>query len=289
MKRTAFAAAATVGTLAAWPAHADDGGACLDAASKGQHLRDSHQLVEARAELRACAATDCPPIVQADCAAWLDAVEKALPTVVVTAKAASGADLVDVKVSVDGQTLVERIDGQAHTMNAGPHLFHFEQAGGSTFERQVMVREGVKNQEVVGTLAPPVAAAAPPPRGWSDPQPARPRAQLGWILAGAGLAGAGLAGLAVGAAFGALAIGDKQSARCGPDGECTAGPLDEAKRDAAASNVGLVAGGVLLAAGVVVVWVAPKERSDRPPVAWSLRIAPSASAAGGRFVVGGTF
>src|ERR1700733_10293046 len=91
--------------LVAAPAFADEKAACLDAASKGQRFRDTHKLVEAREQLRVCAAAQCPAVVQSDCANWLADVEKALPSVVLSAKSGTGVDLVDVTVSVDGQAL----------------------------------------------------------------------------------------------------------------------------------------------------------------------------------------
>src|SRR5271167_2677163 len=87
-------------TLPAATARADDKAACLDAASKGQSLRDHGKLVEARELFRRCAAQGCPQMVVQDCGGWLGDVEKSLPTVVVTAKDGSGNDLVDVKVSL---------------------------------------------------------------------------------------------------------------------------------------------------------------------------------------------
>src|SRR5271154_3508776 len=94
-------------------AFADDKVACLDASAKGQRYKDTHKLVEARAQLRICAAAQCPAVVQTDCATWLAEVDKAMPGVVVAAKNGSGGDLFDVKVSVDGQPLLSKLDGQA--------------------------------------------------------------------------------------------------------------------------------------------------------------------------------
>jgi hypothetical protein len=61
---------------------ADGKAECLAAASRGQTLRDAHSLVEARVQFQACARRECPAIVQTDCGAWLDAVERTLPSVV---------------------------------------------------------------------------------------------------------------------------------------------------------------------------------------------------------------
>ena len=203
-------------SLVATTAFADDKAACLDAATKGQRFKDTHKLVEARDQLRICAAAACPAVVQTDCANWLAEVEKALPTVVVTAKSGAGADLVDVKVTVDGQPLVSKLDGQAIPMNAGPHTFHFEGADG-TLDQQVVVTEGEKSQKVAIVLgAPPPAPDTGGSSTWKT---------VGWVLGGVGVAGLG-----VGTVAGLIAMGDKNNAGCNSSNVCnqgTTGAIEE--------------------------------------------------------------
>src|ERR1700722_6588464 len=91
-----------VGSLVPSMALADSKSVCVEASSRGQILRDEHKLVEAPDALRGRAAVGCPAIVQNDCAGWLAEVEKALPSVVASAKNGAGEDLFDVKVSMDG-------------------------------------------------------------------------------------------------------------------------------------------------------------------------------------------
>jgi hypothetical protein len=168
----------TLLTVAVWifavslshEARADEKAACLEAASKGQTLRDAHQLVEARDALRVCAREGCPTVVQKDCAGWLEAVEKALPTVVLTAKDGAGADLVNVRVFIDGRALVTSLDGKAVPMNPGPHTFHFEALDGTSTDQQVLLPEGAQARSVAVVLGRPpqtpivpVAPTAPTP------------------------------------------------------------------------------------------------------------------------------
>jgi hypothetical protein len=250
-------------------AFADDKAACMDAASKGQRLRDTHKLVEARAELRVCATAQCPSVIQSDCAIWLADVEKALPSVVVTAKDGAGADLVDVKVSVDGRPLASKLDGQAVPMNAGPHTFHFEGADGSILDRQVMVKEGERNQAVAVVLG---AAAPTPSSTWKT---------LGWVLGGTGVVGLG-----VGTVFGVIAMGDKNGAHCDANNVCDPGTTRGIKSAALVSDVGWIAGGVLLAGGAALVLFAPS--GSRKPES-GVNVAPVVTASGGAIVAGGSW
>jgi hypothetical protein len=271
--------------LVATAAFADDKAACLDAASKGQRFRDAHKLVEAREQLRICAAAQCPAVVQSDCASWLADVEKALPSVVLTAKNGAGADLADVKVSVDGQPLVSKLDGQAVTMNAGTHTFHFEGTDGTSIDEQVLVKEGEKNQTVAAVLGAAPAPTPPPSQGAESPSnsggTSRPWRTVGWALGGVGVVGLG-----IGTAFGIIAIGDKSAAHCNANNVCDPGTVSGIKSAALVSDVGWIAGGVLLASGAALVLFAPRESHE--PAA-GVRLAPVVTARGGELVAGGSW
>jgi hypothetical protein len=239
--------------LATTSARAADKTACLDAASTAQRLRAEHMLVEARDQLRVCAAAACPAVVQSDCAEWLEEVEKALPSVVVTATTRRGADRVDVKVTVDGKPFLDRLDGRAIAMNAGPHVFHFEAADGARADLQVVIREGQQSQSVATVLDEPSGRPA------TEPFP-RPRVESGstpWRMLAWAFGGAGVLGLGVGAAAGLVAIADKGSAQCNASHQCQPGPLSRARSAALASDIGFIAGGVLLASSIVLVLVSP--------------------------------
>ena len=255
---------------------ADDKAACLDAASKGQTLRNAHKLVEAREQLRICAAAACPAVVQTDCANWLADVERALPSVVMTAKSGAGADLVDVKVTVDGQPLVSKLDGQAVPMNPGQHTFHFEAADGS-LDQQVVVSEGEKNQRIAVVLGAAAAAGAAPDAGGSS----SPWRTVGWVLGGVGVAGLG-----VGTVFGIVALSDKNNADCNASNVCKPGTSGPVKTTSLISDIGWVAGGVLLASGAALVLFTP---SGTREAATAVRIAPVVTAGGGGLMAGGSW
>jgi hypothetical protein len=231
--------------------------------------------------------------VQRDCLAWLGEVEKSLPTVVVTAKDESGADIADVKVTVDGDALLDKLDGSAVPMNPGMHAFHFAGSDGATLDRQVLVREGQTNQAIpivlkklsAAPVAPPVAPVptpvVPPPAPSAE---APGGGSSTWRTVGWVLGGAGVVGLGVGTAFGLIATSDKKNANCGTDNLCDAGPLNSAKSAAVGADVGLIAGGVLLATGVALVVIAPGRAVEARA---SVRIAPVVAAGGGGLIVGG--
>ena len=277
---------------AASPARADDKAACVDAASRGQTLRDAHKLVEAREQFRVCAQRQCPAVVQKDCATWLDTVERSLATVVVTAKNAAGADLVDVTVKVDGQPLVNKLNGDAVPVNPGQHTFHFELADGTQLDQPVVVKEGEQNQSVAVVLKRPGESSAPPAAGVGASAAAGstdhgvqsggvPWKTVGWVVGGLGVVGLG-----VGTAFGVIAIGDKNSANCTSDNFCQSGPLHSARDAALIADIGIIAGGVFVAGGLALVLFSPSQGHE---AARAVRVQPMVGANTRGLSVGGSW
>lgn len=286
-----------VGALAAltWNREAlaaDDRAACFEAASQGQTLRDMHKLIEARDQFRVCAQSQCPSSMQADCAGWLEATEKSIPTVIVLATDAAGAGAFDVSVRIDGQPFVAKLDGQAMPTNPGVHTFHFERVDGTSAEQTVQISEGDKNQKVAVVLktAPaPQPEAAPPPASTPPSAPGMGTQKILGLVGGA----AGLAGIVVGSVFGGLTAAEasKQKTDC-PRANCSgyAQALNDhstAVTDGTVSTVAFVAGGALLVGGVVLFLAAP--HGPTQPASTGLVIAPSVGPASGGLCVRGEF
>jgi hypothetical protein len=257
--------------LMAAVSRADDKAVCLEATERGQSLRASHKLVEARKQFLACARPQCPTIVQQTCGGWLTEIEKSLPSVVITAKDAGGADLVDVTVTVDGAPFVTKLDGEAVPVDPGRHVFRFSTAAGTTLERPAVIKEGAKDQGLAVVLGNPAAAQGAP---WKT---------VGWALGGVGVVG-----LVVGAISGGVAISENSSAHCDATGhDCLAGPLSSARSAATASDVGFIAGGILVAGGAALVLLSPKPGGEGRTA--TVRVVPSIGAGGGGVGLAGSF
>ncbi len=285
MRTLALAAVAWLTlTVGAAPARADDMATCLDAASAGQSMRDAHKLLEARDKFRICAQPTCPTVVRHDCVSWLNAVESAIPSVVPALKDGRGNDVLEARVTMDGHPFLDALTGAAVPIDPGPHAFRFERADGSAVEKQVLVGEGQQNLAVVASFAP---AAAPPPAGGGvspppSPPPASTARTVGWVLGGVGVAG-----LVVGGIFGGLAVSDKGSGGCNASDRCTNfGAIGSAKTAADVADVGLIAGGALLAAGAGLILFAPRPTS--PPSAW-MTLTPTVGSNSGGWIVQGAW
>jgi len=147
--------------FAAMPsAHADDDKEqCVTAHGDAQLLRKKHALVSATKTLRVCAREMCPALVQKDCTRWLGEVEAEQPTIVVVATDENGADIVDVRVLLDGKPLVDRLDGSPIAIDPGEHVLRFERAGGKASEQRIVLHDGEKSRTVKVSFAEPVRPA----------------------------------------------------------------------------------------------------------------------------------
>jgi hypothetical protein len=132
--------------LMAGVASADDKDDCFNAAEKAQKLKTEKKLSQARPALITCARDVCPQQVRQDCVKWLGEVDTAMSTVVVRARDAGGHDIIDVKVFVDGELLLSKLQGTAVAVDPGQHKFRYELPNGKILEEDVLIAEGEKDR-----------------------------------------------------------------------------------------------------------------------------------------------
>jgi hypothetical protein len=142
---SAFAVAAASSRAAA----EDQTPRCISEHEQSQALRRAGKLREARTTLLRCASQECPALVRADCGTWVGEVEASLPSVVIAARdAATGLDVVDARVLIDGEPAAERLDVKAVQVDPGVHTVRVIRVGSPPLERQVVMREGERNRLV---------------------------------------------------------------------------------------------------------------------------------------------
>lgn len=231
--------------------------ACVSASEDAQTFKLKGQLSAAREKLLVCSNDACPKVIRQDCSGWLDEVDRSMPTIVFSVHDASGSDLTDVRVSIDGTLLFEHLEGKAIPVDVGPHTIRFEVAGVPPKEERVVAREGEKRRIVTVTVgqapspravdstpATPVAAGPTPdqraPR--SGPSPAT------WVIGGLGLASLAMAGI-----VGAYALNQRSSLydRCGSTGTCAQSDVDGVYALYNVAYVGAAVGSALLVTSVV--------------------------------------
>ena len=139
-------------------------------------------------------------MVRRDCSQWQSEIIAMLPSVVFGAKDKQGRDLFDVTVSMDGETLLKKLDGKSVNVDPGPHSFKFEIAGSPPVIERALVKEGEKTRVITvtfndgGGTASTTDAAVPTqtprdhvtePSGGSEP---RGHTVYPWIVVGLGAA-----------------------------------------------------------------------------------------------------
>jgi hypothetical protein len=233
-------------------AEGDEKQACVEAHEQGQLLRNDGRLRDARERFLQCARPSCPAIVVRDCGQWEQEVMDSQPTVVIAAQDPEGRDITDVRVSVDGALLTERLGAKAYDVDPGPHTFRFEAPGSPPHEEHLMLRVGEKNRRLSIRFGKP------------DKQPSSS------LPAGALVAGGGAAvGLAVFATFGILGRVKQVSlnnAHCAPN--CLAGDIDVAYREYVVSDIGLTVGVV---SAEILIWTLVLRSHPHPPVGFDGR------------------
>lgn len=260
---------AVIGLLSSACARADEAVLeCVKAAEDAQSQRSSHQLRAARLKFLLCAQPTCPAVVRNDCAGWLADVDKVMPSVVVQARDTRGVELTDIRVSVDGDVLAERLDGLAIPVDPGVHLFQFERAGVPALRQQILIREGEKGRAL------PITLAALPTQPALPDRPPHRTPPLTYVFGG--LAVGGFAGWAY---FGLKGIHDAHEIAgmpCAPTKTCDPGLVAAARRELIAGDVAMVVG--LLSAGAAAYIYLSDRRSQTPSsVRATVFIAPGAA------------
>ncbi len=295
MRRTALAAF-LIGITQATSAWADPKKECIDAADQGQSARDDGKYRAARAAFVTCARDVCPRPVAASCTKWAREVEEAMPTIVLSARDASGNDVSSVRVTEGSATLATVLDGKPLEVDPGTHTLHFERQGSEPVDQSVVIKAGEKLRAITVTLHPTEASTKV-----AETKPEEPKSSGGngaktatTVVLGVIAVG----GFASAIAMGFASQGDADSAQTirstMPANACATNPtttpcqnlssaVDAQNRDAAISVAMWVTAGVF-AAGAAIAWLAwPKPHTELDHPALSVVVGPAFAGLRGTF------
>jgi hypothetical protein len=71
-----------------------------------------------------------------------------MSTVVVRARDSNGHDIIDVRVLVDGNVLLPKLEGTSVAVDPGQHKFRYEFPNGKVVEEDVLIAEGEKDRVI---------------------------------------------------------------------------------------------------------------------------------------------
>jgi hypothetical protein len=132
--------------------------ACSTDYEEGQLRRQKGALLASRDALRSCTRSVCPQVIQKDCARWLEEVERAIPSVSISATA-EGNDAIDVAVTIDGVLAKSRLDGKPIELDPGVHELVFALVGYPELREQVLLTEGEARRTITARFARPATTA----------------------------------------------------------------------------------------------------------------------------------
>jgi hypothetical protein len=237
---------------------------CVDDNAAAQALRRQGHFASARERLERCAVESCPAMIWDDCTRRLDDLKVAQPSLVFEVRSPSGAEIVTVRVSIDGQLLTDHLDGTPLNVDPGLHAFTFDVPGGPTVTTRLMVQEGeIARHErvIVGSLSSPTVAAISPVAPDVPEVPLVPSVQSRGPstrqVLGLSAAGLGVVGAVIGTVYGLKA----RSAWSAVKNDCQGDPshcVDPASAnthrsqgltEATVSTTAFIAGAALIAGG----------------------------------------
>jgi hypothetical protein len=281
-------------------------GQCIQANTDAQTFRREGRFAEARKELEMCSSSSCPSLVSADCIKRLDELESAQPTVVFNVVDGAGRDLNEVKVTLDGAVLLDKLEGVAVGVDLGEHTLTFSAPNRPSVSQKLVFRQGEKSRIVRITMegphdARPDGEAQPSPSASGQTPTADDPAARGGGSSGSSqrtigfvVGGIGLAGLGIGGFFGYRAIQAKgrqtdncQSSTTCPDYAAAADAHEDGESNGLISTIAFLAGGAATAAGVVLVLTAGPKAEGSAPVA--LRLTPRFGMSGAKLELAGAF
>ncbi len=231
--------------------------ACVLASTEGQVARDDGKLMEARKQLLFCAKDECPAVVRKSCAQWLADVEERTPSAIIRVLDASGSDVTDATVSIDGETVA--LDGRSLSLEPGQHSAELVESDGTKSVHKFLLAEREKSRIIDIRSAQRPAASSPAKAGsetsnatstgFSPPTGA-------WVLGGVGVVALGSF-----AYFGLTAkhkLNDLKES-CSPT--CSDSQTQSGRTSAAVADVSLGVGVAALIGAVTWTLLAPSSSS----------------------------
>jgi hypothetical protein len=242
-----FVAVACLHALMLNEARANEKQRCISASEEGQELRDDGNYRRAREAFSACARESCPPLVRRDCAHWQADLEETWPSVIVSAKDGGGKDLVEVRVLLDGEPFVSKLDGKPVRVDPGEHVLRCEADGYPAAEQHVVVRAGEKNRMVDVQLgSAPQALGQPAPGEGAARGGSEFLHSLGGQRTSALVFGAlALAAFGTEAYFGLTGLSDRNGLMaqpCAQTATCSSGAVDSIRMKFTVADISLGVG-----------------------------------------------
>jgi len=185
---------------------------CIAQHDSARQLRLSEEWQAARSAMVSCAEEHCPLAIAADCRAWLDEVERLMPTLIVVVEGEDlGALHSALRVELDGVSVALEDPPVPIELLPGAHQLRFQLPGEEPAVVNFSLAKGEKNHIERVRFTPRQAVRPPAPAPIRVPARPVPAATY-WLSAGA------LAAFATSGAFLVAGLNERADAReiCAP-------------------------------------------------------------------------
>jgi hypothetical protein len=231
---------------------------CIAAAERGQELRDTNKMRDARSQFTLCARKECPSAVAAECSRWIAEADAALATVKLEALDEQGKPTTRVKVSIDGTSWSDEIPSAPISLDPGSHEIRFERSGAPAVVRTVSLTMGERDHVVAASFKP----EAPGPQVATEAAGPPEASQRGSLVAPLVVGGIGVVALGVAGTFWLMGNSDLDDARSRCQGGCADSDADGAKQKHLVGDIALGVGVVALVAAAYL--IITREKAPRP-------------------------
>lgn len=252
-------------------ARADQVDACIGAAEQSQRLRLDGRLAAARGQLLVCSRAECPAVVRSDCARWMLEVDAVLSSVVVRARDSTGAEVADVRVTIDGQPVAGELDGREIRVDPGVHVIQFTHADSAPVEQTIVLRPGEQRRLLSVAFAPRASGEGEArTRSAGSSAHGAPASRL--TLWSIGAIGGGGAALGVASYFwiSGLTTHSRLVSTCGPTHSCSPSSVDSAHGELVVGDVVAGAGIALAIAGAAMLVFGHRTAPPAPAATFQL-------------------
>ncbi len=226
-------------SLSTAPGRADTD-SCIAQYDQAVAANKKGELIAARSAYAACAVEACPAEVREECERASQRVAGQIPTIVVAARTASGSDVSQGDVFVDGQRVPRALDGLPIEIDPGRHEIELRLPDGTGKRISVVARTNQKGRLIRLDLDAP-APEAPPPAADSGGSVLAP------VLIGVG--GVALASFGVFAALGYAKQNDLEDG-CKP--ACAPDEISEMQRYYLIADISLVVSALAFGSGIAI-------------------------------------
>ncbi|HWO11666.1 MAG TPA: hypothetical protein VNN80_19360 [Polyangiaceae bacterium] len=222
----------------------------------------------------------------------MERIRDSVPSIVPVVSDGAGAPLTEVRVSMDGELLIPRIEGRSVDVDPGMHELTFATEAGEVHREQVLILEGQRNRVISVVLSPQATAATPaagtrpaatepdvPAPAQAVQAPAHPdeteptSSVLPYVIGGVGVA-------AIGTSFLLAHWGsdnNRELDSCSPN--CSQESVDHVRRMYIAADITLGAGVVALGAATWLYFSGADREGSDDAAAYRIDVRPTARGA----------